>query len=95
MKHYYFKTDVHLTAAKACLFKITKPSFTALQNKLRRVWQSNSSWPLWLSEPKALVMALGLLPTAGEGEVGGAQGDILMLFESLATFAQKQFLCCH
>lgn len=36
-------------------------------------------------------MALGLRRTAGESEVGGADGNILMLFESLATFAQSNF----
>lgn len=36
-------------------------------------------------------MALGLRRTAGESEVGGANGDILMLFERLATFAQSNF----
>lgn len=36
-------------------------------------------------------MALGSRRTAGESEVGGADGDILMLFESSATFSQSNF----
>lgn len=36
-------------------------------------------------------MALGLRQTAGKREVGVANSDILMFFESLATFAQSNF----
>lgn len=36
-------------------------------------------------------MALGSRRTAGGSEVGGADGDILMLFESSATFSQSNF----
>lgn len=33
MKQGYFKTEVHLTAVKACLFNVMKRSFTAAKNK--------------------------------------------------------------
>lgn len=36
-------------------------------------------------------MVLSLWQTAEESEVGGADGHILMLFESFATFAQRNF----
>ncbi len=70
----------------------------AVLKKLWWVWQwwSNSKWVPWLSEPKALVIALQCRPTGCWVEWGGWGGwwyfDII---QKLSHDFSKQLLYCH